>query len=155
MEVRKIVSGGQTGVDRAALDPRKNCNSNARVVSGGNGLQRMDVFPTSIHYKKPQPPTKLTHGAECTRQRGTLILTWDRQLEARCIPSMRTAAEETLLRGLICSKIPVVNDVKHWCKDNQITVLNVAGPRRVRVPEVIGWHAIFAGVSCGLILVKR
>jgi hypothetical protein len=135
----KIVSGGQTGVDRAALD-----------FALGVGLpcggwcpkgRRAEDGPIAPHY----PLTETTSAAYPQRTRlnvrdsdGTLILTRSR-------PDRGTALTIEVARKLRKPLLVVdladnadVGPVRAWLQEHRIEVLNVAGPRESTKPGMHG-----------------
>jgi Circularly permutated YpsA SLOG family len=135
MPVRKIVSGGQTGVDRAALDAAKLL----KLERGGwcpNGRLAEDgCIPDDY----PLRETETTDYAERTELNvrdsdGALIL-------AVGPPSGGTAytiACARRLRKPYCiidlSQETAPDRAQQWLEERSITVLNVAGPRHSQSP---------------------
>ncbi len=133
----KIVSGGQTGVDRAALDvamvlgiPCGGWCPKGRRAENGRIPARYPLRETdSPHY----PARTALNVAESD---GTLILT-------RGTPRGGTALTAELARqqGKACLVIRLEDGLhpraaKIWLEKNAIVVLNVAGPRESHCPGI-------------------
>lgn len=143
----KIFSGGQTGVDRAALDvaielgiPHGGWCPKGRVSEDG-------VIP--FQYQLREMTTDLY--ADRTRQNiidseGTLILYHER-LQGGTLLTSRYAEQQ----NKPCHKVRLprtvqswesktlmtkVKAVRKWLHDNEIHTLNVAGPRGSKEPEI-------------------
>lgn len=138
--IEKIVSGGQTGADRAALDvairlgiPHGGWVPKGRTTEAG-------VLPDTYHMR--EMPT--ADYAQRTEQNvldsdGTVIVSHG-SLDGG------SALTETLAREHgrphihldmdTLSVSDAANTLKGWIEDNAIRVLNVAGPRESRDPDV-------------------
>lgn len=128
--VIKIMSGGQTGVDRAALDVALDND----IACGGwcpKGRMAEDgpLDPKYPLVETPAPsPTQRTEW-NVRDADGTLILTWGPPLGG----TFRTAAVAKRMKKpvmtLDMTQKPTVESVVEWITKNNIKVLNVAGPR--------------------------
>jgi predicted Rossmann-fold nucleotide-binding protein len=134
----KVISGGQTGVDRAALDVALEL----ALPCGGwcpRGRKAEDgVLPA--HY--PLAETTTEAYAERTERNvlesdGTLVLVRGGR------PSAGTALTIGLARehSKPCLVIDLARDaspkrIKDWIDENQIQILNVAGPRDSQAPGI-------------------
>ena len=135
----KIISGGQTGVDRAALDVALNHG----IESGGwCPTGRLDEFG-----KIPDryPLKELENGGftERTLQNvkdsdGTVII-YPSKLSGGTEQTVRFCVEQQRPRLLIdASKIPVeevATLIANFVRENKVDILNVAGPRQSEWPE--------------------
>jgi hypothetical protein len=162
--VRKIVTGGQTGADRAALD----WAIAHRVRHGGwcpRG-RRADDGRIPVHYALTETPRRAYVQRTEWNVRdsdGTLLVTLDPKLRAG---SRRTAEFAKLYRRPylhVSHTEPFaacVDAVQRFLRDERITVLNVAGPRASEAPQVgefvgalldAAWNSgdIAPGGSCG------
>jgi len=148
--VDKIVSGGQTGVDRAALDVA----IIARIPCGGwcpLGRKAGDG-PLPLHY--PLTETELADYAVRTEWNvrdsdGTLIL-------ARRPLTGGTALTDRLAQRwkrpcLVVDPHSVSNAelVAEWLRVNKIRVVNVAGPRESQQPGIYAAAVEFLGQVFG------
>jgi hypothetical protein len=136
MHIRKIVSGGQTGVDRAALDVAREL----KLERGGwcpRGRLAEDGY---IPDEYPLQETATSVYAERTELNvkdsdGTLVLTCGS-------PSGGTAYTVTCAQRhgkpyyvVDLTQRADVLSTRQWLRSSSITVLNVAGPRRSESPE--------------------
>lgn len=135
--IKKIISGGQTGVDRAALDMALDLG----LEAGGwcpRGRRAEDgIIPD-------QYPLKETPGRDYEQRTewnvrdsdGTLILTTGRpeggtQLTLEC--AQRLEKPFYVVDLLAPRNLP---GLQYWVEYEKIHTLNVAGPRESRVPGV-------------------
>ena len=135
----KIVSGGQTGVDRAALDVAL---KQGIACGGWCPAGRLDEFgKIPGHY----PLQELEHGgfAERTRQNvidsdGTVII-YDRQLSGGTEEAVRYCRElnrpHVLIDASNVSSETGADLVRDFVTKHSIHILNVAGPRQSGWPE--------------------
>jgi hypothetical protein len=134
---RRIVSGGQTGVDRAALDVARALG----IECGGwcpRG-RRAEDGPISPDY--PLVETESQHYEERTDRNvldsdGTLILT-----QGELAGGTALTRDLALRHGrpvLVVDLIenPPVRTARDWIESNRIATLNVAGPRESGRPGV-------------------
>ena len=135
--VIKIVSGGQTGVDRAALDVALEND----IACGGWCPRGRLAEDGPIDPKYPVIETASTSPTERTEANvrdsdGTLLLTWGKLSGG----TLKTAAIANRLRKtalvIDLKENPKVELAEGWATKFQIRVLNVAGPRASEAPEV-------------------
>lgn len=135
--IEKIVSGGQTGVDRAALDAAL-----ALGLSGGGWCprgRRAEDGPIDPRY--PLVETASEHYAERTARNvrdsdGTLVLTRGRARggTALTISLARESGRPLLVLDLLGDPDPT--QVQRWARAHDVRVLNVAGPRESQRPGI-------------------
>ena len=133
----KVVSGGQTGVDRAALDvalelglPRGGwCPKGRRAEDGALDLRYPLIeTPSDEYWQRTEWNVRDSDG--------TLVLT-------RGAPTEGTAftieAAEKLRKPCLVLDLndaPSEAAVKTWAHDHKVRVLNVAGPRESKCPGI-------------------
>ena len=136
----KIVSGGQTGVDRAALDVALAC----QIPHGGwcpAGRRAEDgKIPDRYQLKE----TESSDYAVRTRLNvidsdGTLIL-YDNTISGGTKLTLKLARQNE--RPVLAIDLdfetmePYLDEVIHWLHAYQVMTLNVAGPRESNVPGI-------------------
>jgi hypothetical protein len=137
--IERIVSGGQTGVDRAALDAALVLG----LACGGWCPRGRRAEDGPIDPRYPLQETPSTDYAQRTEWNvrdsdGTLVLTRGR-------PSGGTALTISLARRhrrpilvLDLAQDPDPDEVRRWAEVEGIGVLNVAGPRESLQPRIRG-----------------
>lgn len=146
MTLTRMVSGGQTGVDRAALDAAMA----AGVAVGGWCPQgrRAEDGPIPRRY----PLRELAGGyLQRTRQNvidsdGTLILYFDRLsggTEQTLVFCLQRHRPYVLIDGQDLGLPQAVAKVRRFLERESIAVLNVAGPRHSTAPQAYAYaHAL-------------
>ena len=139
-----IVSGGQTGVDRAALDAARA----RRLPVGGWCPQGRRAEDGVIAARYPLTETPLPAYAQRTvwnvrDSDGTLVLLFDKPSPGTNLTIETVAAQgkALLLVDLITS--PEAAAVTAWIAENGIRVLNVAGPRESEAPGIYEAARVF------------
>jgi predicted Rossmann fold nucleotide-binding protein DprA/Smf involved in DNA uptake len=141
--IQKIVSGGQTGVDRAALDVALELG----IPCGGwcpRGRQAVDgVIPE----KYPLQETETRNYDERTRLNvldsdGTLILNTGALSGGTAYTAEVARANDKPLLVIPMDETSGPGDVIEWIAQDNVRVLNVAGPREQGHP---GIHDLAAG----------
>ena len=153
--VRKVVSGGQTGVDRAALDVARELG----IPCGGwcpRG-RRAEDGPIPEGYPLRETPSAAYPERTAWNVRdsdGTLILTRGRPRggTALTVSLARRAAKPALVADLQGGVS--VSDIRAFLAEHTIHVLNVAGPRESEAPgihdeAVALLHQLLSGVGTG------
>lgn len=134
----KIISGGQSGVDRAALDAAFALN----IECGGSCPKGRKAEDGPIPDKYPLTESTSFRYEDRTLQNvldgdGTLILSWGK-LSAGTALTLRLAQKNKKpflildLQKRITSK-----KIKAWIQEYQIKTLNIAGPRESHAPGKI------------------
>lgn len=133
----KIVSGGQTGVDRAALDVALQRN----IACGGwcpKGRRAEDgVIPASY----PLQETGSGDYAERTRLNvldsdGTLILSTGELDGGTALTAELAGLNDKPCRIVQLDETTDTVDVIGWLREHRIQTLNVAGPRESQQPGI-------------------
>ena len=148
--LRKIVSGGQSGVDRAALDAAL-----AIGIPCGGWCPR-DRYAEDGRIGNRYPLTETLSGETAQRTEwnvrdsdGTLVLT-------RGVPSGGTALTIRFAKALerpilVVDLVDAVDpgEVRSWIRGNRIAILNVAGPRESKCPGIYGEASAFLRTVLG------
>jgi len=137
MDLNKILSGGQTGVDRAALDAAL-----ARGVSvGGWCPQERRAEDGLIPDRYPLRETPSTDYAQRTAWNvrdsdGTLIIAPDSLDGGTALTKQEAEAQgKPVLHVRPSDPVPVPM-IRAWGTEHAVHVLNVAGPRASEVPGI-------------------
>jgi len=135
--IERIVSGGQTGVDRAALDVA----IELEIPHGGwcpRGRRAEDGVITDC-YQLHEFPSE--YYADRTRQNvldsdGTLVL-YGNRLEGGTLLTAKFAEEQgkAVYRVRLSGRISYVACIE-WLEAEKIRVLNIAGPRASKDPHI-------------------
>jgi hypothetical protein len=136
-KIEKVISGGQTGVDRAALDVALELG----IPCGGwcpKGRKAEDG-PINSHYPLQETASasySVRTETNVQDSDGTLILTWGSVTggTARTLEFAKKFKKPHLVVDLSKPKEP--NIVKEWGQQNRLRILNVAGPRESKVPGI-------------------
>jgi hypothetical protein len=128
MPIKKIISGGQTGVDRAALD----VGLKLHIPIGGYCPKGRKAEDGKIDLKYPLIETPTGEYAERTLKNvqeadGTLIL-YIEELSGGTALTKNFAVKEKKPFFLV-DLTKGSSGLKDWILQNKISVLNVAGPR--------------------------
>lgn len=135
--IKKIISGGQTGVDRAALDFALSSD----IACGGWCPKGRKAEDGIISGKYPLKETNSTEYKERTELNvrsadGTLIL----YLSGADAGTLYTMDIAKMLNSP-CMVINIFNQpdykkIRDWIQTNNINTLNIAGPRESKNPGV-------------------
>ncbi len=135
--VRKIVSGGQTGVDRAALDVALELD----IPCGGwcpRG-RRAEDGPLPPRYPLQETPTEEYAQRTIWNVRdsdGTLVLTRGRPSQGTALTIELAGRLEKPCLVLDMDQPPHEGTVQAWVTEHRIFVLNIAGPREEKSPGI-------------------
>ena len=137
MRLRKIVSGGQTGVDRAALDAAL-----AHDVPVGGWCpkgRRAEDGPIPDRYPLKETPSAAYEQRTAWNVRdsdGSLLIT-DGRLEGGTALTKKEANRRgrPVLHVRLSDPVPVPM-IRAWGEDHDVRVLNVAGPRASEVDGI-------------------
>ncbi len=126
----KLISGGQTGVDRAALDVALILG----IPCGGWCPKGRKADDGVIDKKYPLVETQSENYTQRTETNvresdGTLILTWGNPLggTALALDYAKNNAKPYLVIDM--EKERFIAQVLLWYKENKIKIMNIAGPR--------------------------
>jgi len=133
----KVISGGQTGVDRAALDVARELG----VPAGGwcpKGRKAEDGSLASRYPLTETPSEDYWQRTEWNVRDsdGTLVLTRGAPTEgtAYTIEVARKLGKPCLVLDL--TEAPSESAVKTWADKHKVGALNVAGPRESKCPDI-------------------
>lgn len=137
MQVKKIISGGQTGVDRAALD-----TAMALAIPHGGWCPRgrlaLDGPIDSIYQLQETPSAAYTQRTEWNVRDsdGTLIVSWGKP-EGGTALTARLADKLRKPRLIIDLQDPApIQDVVDWLYGQHLETLNIAGPRHSKHEQI-------------------
>ncbi|MCM0082463.1 putative molybdenum carrier protein [Geomonas sp. Red32] len=135
--LRKIVSGGQTGVDRAGLDSAAACG----LATGGycpkGRLAEDGTIPPEYRLTEMASPVYIVRTEKnVVESDGTLILNIGEVTEGT-----KATHEFALKHGrpalivqLDAPELTAPEEAARWIEENGIVTLNVAGPRESKYP---------------------
>jgi predicted Rossmann-fold nucleotide-binding protein len=135
--LKKVVSGGQTGVDRAALDAALKAGIPIGGYCPAGRLAEDGRVPD--HY----PLVEMAEGGYAERTEQNVI-----ESDGTLILNMGTLSHGTLLTAEYAEKhgkpcltlemddTPTTAIVTEWLNRNDIAILNVAGPRESKSPGI-------------------
>lgn len=147
--IKRIISGGQTGVDRAALDAALALDINC----GGWCPRGRRAEDGRVPARYPVTETPTAHYAERTRENvlaadATLIISRG-PLHGGTALTARFARElDRPVRVVDLAAGPDPRALARWFGEHEVEVLNVAGPRESGVP---GIHARSYAFLCELL----
>ena len=136
--IRKVVSGGQTGVDRAALDAAMACG----VPVGGwcpRG-RRAEDGPIAMRYPLRETPSRDYAQRTAWNVRdsdSTLVLLREEPAAGGTLLTIQEArrrAKPWHVQRVGEAEAP--GDVLTWVRAHDVEVLNVAGPRESEAPGI-------------------
>lgn len=140
----KIVSGGQTGADRAGLD----WAIENGISHGGwcpRGRRAEDGSIDARYQLKETPSSNYPQRTEWNVRDsdGTVIFSIADKLSGGSLKTLELAVKHRRphLHLSAAAKENAASELKKWIEQNKIQVLNVAGPRASKEPEVAGFVA--------------
>lgn len=149
--LRKVVSGGQTGVDRAGLDAALNAGfpiggycPKGRLAEDGTIPEKypMIELDTSESYYRTEK--------NVLESDGTLILNKGELTEGTRLTHDFTVkyGKPSLIVQLDADEILKPDQIIRWLNGQYISILNIAGPRQSKFPE--GIYSVAFGYLEGL-----
>ena len=136
-KIEKIISGGQTGVDRAALDAALElgfpcggwCPKGRRAEDGIIPLK----YPLE-ETSSPDYPQRTEFNIQDSD--GTLILTWGPPLGGTLLTLKLARKHHKPYQFIDLAEGEDAMRVREWMKKSAIQILNVAGPRESEAPGI-------------------
>ncbi len=135
--VNKIISGGQTGVDRAALDAALEL----KIPCGGwcpKGRRAEDgIIPP--HYPLEEASSSaypVRTALNVQDADGTLVITWGSPQGGTALTIQLAQKYRRPYLMVDLSQEPNFITVREWLSQNKIQVLNIAGPRESEAPGI-------------------
>jgi len=138
----KIISGGQTGVDRGALDaaiglaiPHGGWCPRGRLAEDGRIPERYALSETD------SPEYWVRTEQNVIESHATLILCRGRGHRAAVGGGTELTVRMAAQHGRPCLVVdldqpPQAEEVRRWLKEHKVAVLNVAGPRESQSPGI-------------------
>jgi hypothetical protein len=133
--VLKIVSGGQTGVDRAALDVAMELGFPVRGWCPLGRLAEDGKIPDSYPLQEHQGGYAARTRANVASADATLILSWGAVTGGTAL-TLRTCEELGKLHAHLDLRRPQSPELTaEWIRHCAVKVLNVAGPMASKAPD--------------------
>ncbi len=138
MQVSCIVSGGQTGVDRAALDVALRLGIGCGGWCPKGRFAEDGVLSSNYPLKETPNPVYAERTEWNVRDSdGTLILTWGPPANGTAFTAdMARKHNKPVLIIDLETKESSPQQVETWVLENGIRTLNVAGPRESKCPGI-------------------
>jgi hypothetical protein len=137
LPLTRVIAGGQSGVDRAALDAAR--VSGLAIGGWCPAGRRAEDGPIAAEYPLTETPESGYEQRTAWNVRdanATLVLTWG-PLEGGTALTVRFLEREGRPYLLVAlDESPDTEAVRAWLRDEAVAVLNVAGPRDSKVPGV-------------------
>ncbi len=135
--IRKVVSGGQTGVDRAAL----NVALRLGIPCGGwcpRGRLAEDGRIPKRYPLKETPDREYAQRTEWNVRDsdGTLVLTWGPPTDGTAFTVAMARMHQKPCLVLDLFQVTEMRAVHDWIRQNRVRTLNVAGPRASKCPGI-------------------
>ncbi len=140
MLLKKVISGGQTGVDRAGLDAAMDAGIPAGGFCPRNRTAEDGVIPEKYPLEEIESDEyHIRTEKNVIESDGTLILNKGALSEGTRLTYDYTVqyGKPSLVVQLDAEKLMEPANVVRWIYGQQIKILNVAGPRESKFPEGI------------------
>lgn len=132
MRKLKIISGGQTGVDRAASDAAINLKlDHGGWCPKGRRAELNQIIPKKYHLQETESAEFSTRTKLNVKDSdGSWIIAPSVHLTGGTLLTKREAQSQKKPYLIICVNKPVnLDKMINWIKQNNIHILNIAGPR--------------------------
>ncbi len=135
--VKQVVSCGQTGVDRAALDVALELG----IPCGGWCPKGRRAEDGALDARYPLEDTPIENYAQRTEWNvrdsdGTLILSRGRPIQGTALTAEFAVQHNRPCLVVDLTRNPRPETIRNWIKETDIRALNVAGPRDSRCPGI-------------------
>ena len=140
----KIISGGQTGVDRAALDTA--LKNNLPVGGWCPKGRKAEDGPIDSRYPLKETESdryQVRTGLNIRESDGTLVICRGTPSGGTALTIKKTREQKKVLLIIDLQKLPTPEPVYQWILDNKISTLNLAGPRESQAPGIYQETALF------------
>lgn len=137
MQIKTIISGGQTGVDRAALDTAIEldipyagwCPAGRRAEDGR--------IPDYYHLMETPDKDYLQRTEWNVRDSDATLIVCPGELEGGTAATRKYARQYDKPCLIINpEQLPPVQNFRYWLQENGIQKLNIAGPRESKMPGI-------------------
>jgi len=133
----KIISGGQTGVDRAGLDVALELGLPCGGWCPKGRLSESGSIPSRYPLREMPSPKYPPRTEKNVRESdGTLILTWGPVTGGTALTVKLARKRQKPFLVVDLSRRPDPQDVRDWLRIHEIMTLNVAGPRESKHPGI-------------------
>jgi hypothetical protein len=142
--LRKVVSGGQTGVDRAGLDAAMGAGIPVGGYCPKGRLAEDGIIPSCYPVTELESPAYRDRTEKnVVESDGTLILNKGVLSEGTRVTSVFAAqhGKPCLVVQLDAAESIAPEQVIRWLGEQRIGILNIAGPRESKYPEGIHGEA--------------
>jgi hypothetical protein len=134
-----LVSGGQTGVDRAALDAARRAGiAHGGWCPRGRGAEDGVIPPEYTLRETPDADPAQRTRWNVRDSDATLVLSRGAPRGGTALAAAHAAALGRPLLLLDLERQPQAEEVIRWLRDNAVSALNVAGPRESEAPGIYG-----------------
>src|SRR3990172_1313026 len=138
MAIQKVVSGGQTGVDRAALDVAMELG----ISCGGRCPRNRSAEDGRISKLYPLNETATSDPSTRTELNvidsdGTLILTWGEPTGGTLLTLLCARHHRKPFLEVNLEAPQEIESIHQWIDSQNIQILNIAGPRESHHPGTI------------------
>jgi len=139
--LKKIISGSQTGVNRAALDvaldksiPCGGWCPKGRLAEGGSLSKKYPIVESKSSDDRIATELNILEGD------GTLILTWGRPTGGTAMAGIITKRRGKPFLIIDLKEMydieKTIKETLNWIEEKRIEILNITGPRESRCPGI-------------------
>ena len=155
----KIISGGQTGVDRAALDVALKHGIDAGGSCPTGRLDEFGRIPDCYPLKELENGGFIERTLQNVKDSDGTVIIYPGKLSGGTEQTVRFCIEQRRPRLLIdASKIPIKEAAKliaDFVREKQIDILNVAGPRESEWPQGYEYASLGLDILLNAITSRR